>query len=88
MIEPSTPVMKDTAISCGNEVAVGRLGTLVDEEGPGASKAMPTIGSWSSNVSEGNRRAISLRQIVRKEISKAYSNSAPLIFFAPSIFIL
>lgn len=52
--------MKEAAISCGNEVAVGRLGTAVDDDGPGASNAMPTMASWSSNVKDGKRRAMSL----------------------------
>jgi hypothetical protein len=60
-MEPSIPVMNDGPISAGKVVAVGPFGTGADgPDVPGASNDMAAIASWSSNVKDTNRRAISL----------------------------
>lgn len=76
--------MNEGPISAGKVVAVGRLGAGADGvDVPGASKDIAAIASWSSIVSDGKRRDISLhhhRLATAENMARSKTN---LLYFSP-----
>jgi len=85
-MEPSIPVMNDWPISAGKVVEVGPFWAGAD--GPdvsGASNDIAAIASWSSNVKDTNRRAMSLHDnlVPYPQISEESTN---LLYLSPRPF--
>jgi hypothetical protein len=77
---PSTPVTNDGPISDGNVVAVGFAAGV--DEGPGRSKAIWAIATWSRTSNVKNRLVTSLCTVVESSQTSKNERNIPSILLA------